>query len=64
MDNVRVDNIALVCYSLSMKVSQTTNVRIYKSTHELLKKLADNRRQQIIVVLDEIVKELSQRIKV
>lgn len=44
---------ARIYYSLSMK---TTNIRIYEETHKRLQKLAKERRQQLIVVLDELVK--------
>lgn len=36
----------------------TVNVRIYKSTHERLKQLANNRRQDLIIVIDDVVREM------
>jgi len=36
---------------------ETTNIRVYKSTHEIIKAIAKERRQDLIVVLDEIIKE-------
>lgn len=34
---------------------KTTNIRVYDTTHKRLQKMAKDRRQTIVVVLDELV---------
>ncbi len=35
---------------------ETTNIRVYKDTHERLKEIAKQKRQTLLVVLDELSK--------
>lgn len=45
-----------------MNNMNTTNIRVYKSTHKKLKKIAEKNRQDLIVTIDRLVdEELAQK---